>query len=126
MFTAGGEEVKKGKQYDFNVAPKSRVRFTVKSEGKGSVYTELWYETESPNKDGKKVFTDIAKFCIRAGAPERTFGPYEIPQGPCKFTLNRGGGKIEITVNVEVAEPKPDGTYGPFKKALKVDVTVTG
>jgi len=122
---AGIETVERVKVHDFKAVAGSKVRFTIGTEGTGGVRCALWYQTVSPNGDGKILYKEIERFEFRGKHAEKTFGPYTMPKGPGKFSLSPGWGGIVVHLRVEVADPAGEGTHKAFEKRVDRKVKFT-
>ena len=121
----GVETVERVKVFEFSAKPKARVRFTIGTKNAGGVRAALWYSAESPNGDGKKIWHDVERIELHGTNADRTMGPYEMPNGPCAFSLSPGWGGCLVHIRVEVSEPGRDGKYAPFEKKVDAKVRFT-
>lgn len=119
------ETVERVKVFDFKAVAKAKVRFTIGTEGGGGVRCALWYETVSPNGDGKIIYKELERFEFHGKNADKTFGPYTMPKGPGKFSLCPGWGGIVVHIRVEVADPAGEGKYKAFEKRVDGKVKFT-
>jgi len=119
------ETVEHKKVFEFAAKPKAKVRFTIGTKNGGGVRAALWYKAESPNGDGKRIWHDVERIELTGANADRRMGPYEMPNGPCAFSLSPGWGGIVVHLRVEVSERGSVGKYGPFVKKIDAKVKFT-